>query len=55
MKDSQIALFIAAAAIVTLAVAMWRQGVLGTKALAGVSVATIGLAVFLLITLTPPQ
>lgn len=55
MNDSQIALAIAATAIVVMAVAMYRQGALGIKGLAGVSVATIGLAAFMLITLAPTQ
>lgn len=55
MKDSQVALMFAAIAIVVTAVAMFRQGAIGVKTLAAVSVSTIGLAAFLLITLAVPQ
>lgn len=55
MKDSQIALLFAATAIVVTAVAMFRQGAIGIKTLAAVSVSTIGLAAFLLVTLAVPR
>lgn len=55
MNESQIALSFAAIAIVVMAVAMFRQGALGIKGLAGVGIATIGLAAFMLITLATPQ
>lgn len=55
MKDSQFALLFAATAIVVMAVAMFRQGAIGVKTLAAVSVSTIGLATFLFVTLAVPR
>jgi hypothetical protein len=51
MGESQIALIVAAAAILVTAVALYRQGALPRAGLAAAIIATLGLAGFLVATL----